>query len=55
MLRTVGFDDQPGADAKEVDDVAADRDLATKLQSAQAPVAQQAPKAKLGVGWSATQ
>jgi hypothetical protein len=48
MLRTIRFDDQPSANAKEVDDVRADRDLPAKLQSAEAP------KAKLGVGRDAT-
>ena len=50
MLRAVGFDDQPGADAKEVDNVGADRDLPAKLEAAEAPVAQQTPEAMLRIG-----
>jgi hypothetical protein len=54
MLRTVRFDDQPGADAKEVDDVGGRPDLPAKLQSTQTPVTQQTPKTKLGLGRGAT-
>ena len=50
VLGTVGFDDQTRTDAKEVDDIGSDRDLPAKLEIAKTPVAQQSPKAKLGLG-----
>ena len=40
----------PRADAEEVDNIRPDRDLPAKLEAVEAPVAQQSPKAKLGIG-----
>jgi len=49
VLRAVSLDDQPRADAKEVDNIGPDRDLPAKLEVAKTPVAQQSPKAKRGL------
>jgi predicted DNA repair protein MutK len=40
VLRAVGFGDQLSANAKKVDNVGADRDLPTKLETAEATISQ---------------
>ena len=44
MMRTVRFDDEAVTQAKKVDDVPTERDLATKLQSTEATVPQERPQ-----------
>jgi len=39
VLRSVGFDNQSGRNAKEVDNVGSDRNLPTKLEAIQASIA----------------
>jgi hypothetical protein len=39
MLAAVGFNDETSLDAVKIDDVTCDRDLATKLETLQPPVA----------------
>jgi hypothetical protein len=50
VLRAVGFDDQLSANVEKVDDVRTDRNLPAKLETAEATVAREAPKAKFSVG-----
>jgi hypothetical protein len=50
VLETVSLDDQLSANAKNVDNVGADRNLSPELESAKATIAQKTPEAKLGVG-----
>jgi len=49
---SVGFDDEPMTQAKEVDDVPADGHLPTKLQMLKAAVAEQFPQDALVEGRS---
>jgi len=44
---TIGLDDQPMPQAKKIDDVSPDRDLSSKLEAIEAPVAQQFPQRAL--------
>ena len=50
MMRTVDFDDQAGAEADEVEDVAAHRYLPAELVAGEVAQAERAPKTALGVG-----
>jgi len=50
MVRAVGLDDQAMAQADEVDDVAADPQLAAKLEAVEPAVAEELPQQTLGHG-----
>src|ERR1700677_626456 len=49
VLRAVSLDNQLSLNAEKVDDVGSKRDLPAKLDAIQAAIAQETPKAKLGV------
>ena len=55
VLTSIGFDDQPGAEMHEVDDVGSNGLLTTKLLAKQAMRAQMHPKPKLGVRHAAAE
>jgi hypothetical protein len=49
MLKTVSLDDQLKPNAKKIDDIRSDRNLAAKLDRIQTTIAQKTPKAQLHV------
>ena len=55
MLAAIQFDDEPGFRAKEVDDVAAARDLPPPFPTAKPMRAQSVPQTRLGVSVFAPQ
>jgi len=50
MLAAVDLDDKPVLETNEIQNVVSKRDLSSKFQLCQAPVAQQKPHLKFGVG-----
>jgi hypothetical protein len=50
MLAAVDLDDQHRLERHEVEDIGTERNLTTKLEAREAPSAQQAPHALLGIG-----
>ena len=50
MPRPVGLDNQSCSDTKKVDDVGSDRSMPAKLETAQSPIAPEAPQAALRIG-----
>ena len=50
VLTTIGFDDHPSGDAKEVDDIGPRWDRSAKLEHDEALVGRQPPTAKLSLG-----